>query len=182
MKKTKVFCFIFIFILFGCATWTMVGGKYTMSSKNFEIELPEGWRKYNLNPKALLITRDGLPLQQISIARMAIDQELAYTKKKFSKGMLAQEAAGIVEDNILSNSNIINKKIIENTPAMIGDNAGFKIIYIYQTTEGLTKKGINYGFLLDDWYYYLVYEAPAQYYFDKDLPTFEKVHKSFKIL
>lgn len=181
MKKRAIFCFFIIFLFFGCAPWTMVGGKYTLSSKNFEVELPEGWRKYNPASNILLITKDGLALQQICIGQMAIDQEMEYTKKKFLKGMLPQEVAEIVRDNILSNHNIMNKKIIGNTPAKIGGNDGFKIKYMYKTKNGLTKKVINYGFLLGDWYYYLIYEAPNQYYFDKNLSAFERVYKTFKI-
>ena len=182
MKRIILFCLCVIFLLGGCAPWAMMGGKYTMSSQNFEAVFPEGWRRHNLTKEALLATKDGLTLQQIRIGRFSVDTELAYTKKKFSKEMFPQEAAAVVIDNAHSNPNSMNIQIIENMPVMIGGHSGFKIVYSYQTGEGLELKTVQYGFLLTDWYYYLNYIAPARYYFEKELPAFEKVKETFKTL
>ena len=82
MKKTIILFLGLILILGGCATWVAVGGKYSQSNQNFEVELPDGWRKYNLTRDKLMITRDGLALQQIQISRRSVDSELSFTKKK----------------------------------------------------------------------------------------------------
>jgi hypothetical protein len=182
MKKTILFYPLLIILLWGCAPWVMVGGKYAMKSQNFEVDLPEGWRRHNLTTDKLLITKDGLSLQQIQIARKAIDEELSFTKKKFSKGMLPEELAEVIIDNLRSNSNIMNLKITENVPANIGDYPGFKLSYTYKTKSGLRRKGGYYGFMIDTWYYDIIYEAPARFYFAKYHPAFEKVKDSFRIL
>ena len=48
MKDKIISLFIVCLMLAGCATWVDVGGQYEMSSQNFSIDLPEGWRRYNL--------------------------------------------------------------------------------------------------------------------------------------
>lgn len=183
MKAIAIFC-LFMLSLTACVTtnWETTGGKYVMNSQGFEADLPAGWKRYNGNPEVLVLTRDGITVQQISIVRSAIDKELPNTKKKFSKGMLPQEAAGLVADSIRSNPNFSNVEILENSPAKVGGYPGFKIIYSYRTKQGLTKKVINYGLLQGNWYYELVYAAPARYYFARDSAAFERIEQSFKII
>jgi hypothetical protein len=63
----------------------------------------------------------------------------------------------------------------------VGGYPGFKLVYSYQTRRNLKKQGVYYGVLVDQWYYYLSFQAPARYYLARDLPTFEKIRHSFKI-
>ena len=182
MKKNIVFYLVLITFLWSCATWVAVGGKYSTSSQNFEVELPVGWRKYNLSQDSLIITRDGVALQQIQIMRRAIDKELPHTKKKLSEEMLPQEVAEVVADNFRSNPNAMNQDIIENAPAQVGGYSGIKLVYTFQTKKGLTVKGVNYCFLFGKWCYEILYEAPERYYFANDLPAFEQVVKSFRLI
>lgn len=96
--------------------------------------------------------------------------------------MLPQEAAEVAIDNFRSNPNIFNMQIIENNPAVIGGYNGFKIVYKYKTDKGLTKKGVYYCSVVDEWRYKIVYEAPARYYYTKDLPALERIKESFRLL
>lgn len=182
MKKTLATCFILVLLFGGCAPWIMVGGQYENSAENFKAEFPNGWRKFNLSKDDVLITRDGLSLQAIRISRSPIEKKLQHTDKKFTKGMLPQEAAEIVIQNFRSNSNIMNQQILENNPAVIGGYPGFKIVMAFQTRQGLTKESILYGFLAGDSYYEILYEAAKRYYFSKDVADFEKVKDTFKLL
>jgi hypothetical protein len=129
-----------------------------------------------------MITRDGLALQQIEVSRRSVDTELSFTKKKLSKDMLPQEISEVIKDNIRSNPNIMNQQFISDTPAQVGGHPGLKLIYTYQTKGGLTKKGMIYCILLDNWCYELQYEAPERHYFAKDLPAFNRVKESFKLI
>ena len=182
MKRTLALCCLLVLMTGGCATWVAVGGKQTESKYNFEVVLPDGWRKLNLAKDALLITRDGFSLQLIRVSRIPVDQDLNHTKKKFARDMLPQEAAEIVIDNFRSNPAIVGQMILSNTPAEIGGQAGFRLETSYRTTEGLTKNGILYGFLSDDWYYELLYEAPQRHYFEKDAAVFERIKNSFRLI
>ena len=183
MKIKGSLYLLFAFILCGCvSTWVAVGGNYKSGSENYTVELPEGWRQYTPAKDKLLITKDGFTLQRIQIMRLKIDAELPHTKKKFEKGMLPQEAAEVVIDNFRSNPKILNQNIIANTPAQIGGHPGFKIVYSYQNKSGLNKKGVFYGLLTSEWWYEIIYEAPERHYFPKDLPTFEKIKETFRLI
>ncbi len=182
MKKAIILCFGLFLLIGGCAAWVAVGGPHSQSSQNFEVELPEGWRKFNMAQDRVLITRDGILLQQIQISRSSVDKELPFTKKKLSGDMLLQEIAEVLMDNIRSNPNITNQQFISDTPAQVGGHPGLTLVYTYQTKEGLTKKGIIYFLLFDNWCYELLYEAPERHYFSKDLPAFNRVKDSFKLI
>ena len=183
MKIKGILYLLVAFILCGCvATWVAVGGNYKSGSENYTVDLPEGWRQYTPAKDKLLITKDGFTLQRIQIIRAKIDTELTHTKKKFEKGMLPQEAAEVIIDNLRSNPNILNQNIIENTPAQVGGHPGFKIVYTYQNKSGLNKKGVFYGLLTSDWWYEMIYEAPERHYFPQDLPTFEKIIETFRLI
>ncbi len=178
MKKLLGILFIFVI---GCAPWTQVGGLYKNESYNFSVELPQGWMKWNQG-EHLFITRDGISLQYIQIGRVKIEEPLKHTKKKFSKGMLPQEAAEVYLDDIASNSNMINLEVIENLPATISGIPGFKAVYTYKNKDGLKLKNIHYGFIMENWVYGINYNAAQRYYFDKDTNQFEKVFESFKLI
>jgi hypothetical protein len=182
MRRTIALCCLMALTLCGCATWVAVGGTYRESSRNYEVDLPHGWRKYNVSKDALLITRDGLSLQFIRISRVALDKEMPHTKKKFSKGMLPQEAAEVVTDNFLSAPNIMAQDVLANAPADIDGHPGFRVEFTYKTKNGLTKNAIVYGFLTGEWYCELRYDPPKRHYFKKDLSTFEEVKQSFRLM
>ena len=165
----------------GCAVWTIATGKYVSTRDNYEVEVPEGWRKHNWGSNNLRLTRDGETLQIIRIERLFFDKDPPHTKRKLTKGMLPQEVAEVVIDDFRSSPNITDYRIIENAPAKVGGQPGFRIVYTYKTKTGLTRKGAYYGVLVNDWYYYLVFEAPARYYFPRDDQTFEKLKETFKI-
>jgi hypothetical protein len=128
------------------------------------------------------ITRDGLLLQQIGIGRIPLTAELPHTKRKLAGGMLPAEAAELISDNLRSNPNLTHQEILENVPAVVGGFPGLKLHYTYQTKDRLTIEGLFYGTIVGPWLYYVLYEAPAQHYFDKDLQVFDNTRSSFQIL
>ncbi|MEW5746310.1 MAG: hypothetical protein AB1805_12835 [Nitrospirota bacterium] len=177
MRKYILLCLVF---LTGCAPWLQVGGLYESGEHNFSVELPEGWMRLNTS-EHLLITRDGVLLQNIIVEKIGNDKKLEHTKKKFAKGMLPQESAEVALDNISSNQDVVNLAVTENVPAKIGGYPGFKAVFTYKTKDGLKKKSVYYGFMLGEWFYGIRYTAAQRYYFDKDIATFEKVLASFKV-
>ncbi|HEY4485485.1 MAG TPA: hypothetical protein VI702_04055 [Nitrospiria bacterium] len=173
---------IALLLLAGCGgPWLRVGGPYTADDFNVKVDFPEKWMRMNTNDY-LLVTRDGVLLQYILIETMRVDDALKHTKKKFKRGMLPQEAAEVILDNKTSNSEVLNFHLVENSPARIGGLPGFKAVYTFKDKDGLKVKGIYYGFLLKDQFYGVSYSAASRYYYEKDLKTFEKVFKSFKLI
>jgi hypothetical protein len=200
MRVPWVAASIFLLISCGLSPYSLVTERHLVSPENFTVDLPQGWRQHNLSYdplytyKAMLekrrklswdvirLTRDGLLLQQISIGRIPVTEELPNTKRKLAQGMIPLEAAEVMISDIRSNSNLRNQDIIENAPASVGGYPGFKLHYTYRTEEELKVEGLFYGALVGNWLYYVLYEAPAQHYFSKDLRLFETTRSSFQIL
>jgi hypothetical protein len=178
-----------LLLLAGCQTWVPVGGEFTSSAHNYTVELPHGWKRLNavyhqplVGKNAVLITRDGPDLEYIRMSRMSADEELPHARRKFSKGILQEEAAELIIQDMHSNPQMMNQRIVENMPAQLSGRNGFKIVYTYRTQGGLKKKGIIYGLIMDPWCYQLKYEAAQRHYFARDLPTFAQVKGSFRLI
>lgn len=178
MKKWLV---LLTLLVVGCAPWVRVGGVYRDSERNFSVDLPQGWMKSSMDTR-LLITRDGAQLQKIVIERLKATDDLQYTKKKIEPSMLPQEAAEVIANNISSDPSITDFTLLENAPTTIANRPGFKLLYQCKNKEGLRFKGMYCGFVSGDWFYALWYTAPARYYFDKDVGTFENVLNSFTFI
>ncbi len=182
MKKLLLILFIMVASLAGCGPWQTTGGLYTSSWNNFAVELPEGWVRENRNDY-IHMTRDGFPLQSIYIGRTRIDEfELKYTKKKLAKGMLPQEVAEVLLDNMASNPAMSNLEVKENSPAKISGKPAAKIVVLYRNKDGLKLKTISFRLVIDEWLYTVSYTAPIRYYFDRDVKDFEKIVTHFRIL
>lgn len=180
MKKL-LFLFIFVVLLSGCVTtWKQVGGNYSSKEIHFAADLPNGWMQLH-SPDFLLITRDGILLQNIIIKRMELTEELDNSKKKFRSDMLPHEQAELIIDDFTSNQSMLNFQLLENRPVTIDGHKGFRIVFTYKNEDGLRVKSIYNGVMVQDWFYSIRYTAAARYYFDKDLDSFEKTFNSFKL-
>jgi hypothetical protein len=190
--------------LTGCAApWTQVGGRLAAPSLNVEADLPQGWMQFNranseqarqlvmgelvgwtvadaAPDSPLFITRDGALLQYINFQRLKVGKDLEHTKKKFAQGLLPQEVAEVELDEVRSDPKVTNFELVENVPMQIDGRPGFKLVYTYRTKAGLELKRSHYGLLLGEWVYRMQYQAPAQYYFERDLETFERVRTSVR--
>jgi len=187
VKKSLIGFLSALLFLSGCVRpgWFTVKGPFTMSSQNYEVMLPEGWRRYQPANPVLVTTRDGTSLQEIRIAGFEVGGKktpFTHTKKKVQEGMLPQELAEVLLNDLQSNPKYLNFQVQENSPAKVDGHPGFKLVYNYQTASELTEKEETYGFILGKWYYLINYNAPARHYFDQDLATFEKVKDSFRLM
>ena len=167
----------------GCVTvtWTKIGGQIFSNDEKYEVELPQGWRRFVPAREDLAVTRDGLMLQSVRVGRWPVEKDPPHTKRKMAKGMLPEEAAELVIDDFRSDNSISNFQVVYNGPAEVGGHRGFKLVYTYQTKDNLRKQGIYYGVLVDGWLYFLSYKAPARYYLGRDEATFENIKNTFKI-
>jgi len=166
----------------GCAPWVQVEGPYRMDSQGYEANLPAGWRRATTVGDSLLVTRDGVSLQNIRVERVAVGDELTHTKKKFAKRMSAQDVAEVELDEVRSDQMVRNFELLENVPFQVAGLSGFKLVYTFKTENGLRLKRVHYGVLVRDRVYRVQYQAAAKYYFDKDQSTFERVRESFRLL
>ena len=129
----------------------------------------------------LLITRDGVMLEYIIIEKIYVEDNLRHTKKKFRRGMLPQELAEVILDNIDSNQKNLKFKVISNIPQKIGGHSGFKAIFTFNNEGGLKYKSIYYGFMSGDYFYGIRYNASQRHYFARELETFKHVVASLRL-
>ncbi|KPJ76567.1 MAG: hypothetical protein AMJ54_11165 [Deltaproteobacteria bacterium SG8_13] len=182
MKKSSITAIICLLLFAGCDPWVPVEGEFKSAGHNFTVEFPQHWKRYNPEKGGVVFTVDGLALQFIRISRTPAEKALPHAKRNFGKGMLQEEAAELIIQDLRANPEMMNQRIVENTPDQLGGHNGFKIVYTYRTKGGLKKKGVIYGLLMQPWCYRLTYEAAERHYFAKELPAFARVKDSFRLL
>ena len=179
MKRSLLICVILVFVA-GCVPWIRTGGLYSAPAQNVVVELPDGWMRLNSNDY-LLITRDGVMLEFILIEKIFVDDALKHTKKKFRRGMLPQELAEVILDNIGSNQNNLKLNVISNVPQKISGHSGFKATFTFNNKDGLKYKSIYHGFMSGDYFYGIRYNASQRHYYARELETFKRVVASLKL-
>lgn len=151
------------------------------ASYGFLVDIPEGWRKID-NNRYLFLTKDNPFQQYILVQNRPIGKSFRNTKKKIRKEMLPEEAAQIVIDELISDSNLLNLRVLDNTPATIVRHKGFKILYTYRDAEGHTFKTLYYGFIKEDTFFNLRFTAADQFHFQKDIEAFKLMLNSLQII
>ncbi len=172
----------FILLVTSCAHWKPVQGTLAFPQKNYLFVIPQGWYQYHKTDDFLLLTRDGVVLESISISRLPVTEKLEHTRKKLRRDMLPQEISEVILDDLRLNTNLLNFQLLENVPTKIDSFPGFKLTYQYEGNNGVLYKTILLGFIRKSLYYQLKYDAAARYYFDRYLPDFEKVVQTFRIM
>ena len=172
----KKLFWVLLIIIAGCAH----GVENPEPIFTFSVTIPEGWRKLDTD-KFLIITKDVAYNQYALVQERPLDKPFKHTNKQLRRGMLPQEAAGIIVDEISSDINLSNFQLIANTPASIAGHRGFKILFNYQDQYGMEFKTLYYGFIRGETFYNLRYTAKRVDYFVKELPTFQKFMGSFRL-
>jgi len=169
-------CMLFIF---SCASAAQEHSLKKLPDADFSVNIPDGWWKPEYTSKYLL-TKDGPYLQYVLIQQRPLNKPFRNTKKKIKMGMLPQEAAGIIIDELASDRYLMNFSVIENAPATVDGHAGFKILFVYKDKKESQFKTLYYGFISGNFFFNLRYSAAARHYFDKDIDDFEKIVSSFQ--
>lgn len=142
-------------------------------------EQPKGRRR--AEEKIVLITRDGIPLNNIEFKERLLSAAFEHTKKALTPAMLPQEMAGVVLNDFELNKDIKNFRMLENKPATVAGNPGFRIVFSYKREGTLQYRCVYYGFKEDDMFFSIMYSAPKRHYFEANLDAFEQIMKSLKL-
>ena len=178
--KRLLFLLISLCLMTSCASSAYQRSLKDLPDYDFSVDIPKGWWKPEYINK-YLITKDGAFKQYVLIQQRPIDRPFKHTRKTINKGMLPQESAGIVIDEIASDRNITNFAVIENTPVVIDGHEGFKILFTYKNKKGAAFKTVYYGFISGTSFYTIRYNAARRHYFQKDITDFNKIVASFKL-
>lgn len=173
---------LLVLVTAGCAPWVKTDSPVTSGALEFQVDPPPGWMRRN-SDKLFVITRDGLSLQTVVIARIKVSDEkqFKYTKRRVSAGMLPQEVAEVVLDDFQSDTAHPVDAVEENAPAEISGKPGCRLRLLYSTKGGLKYRCEIHAVLVGDWLYRIAYTAPVRYYFDRDLPAVQTMLKSFRL-
>ena len=171
----------------GCATappkpvWVPAEATYSAEKGNYAVELPAGWMRLNTED-GMRITRDGFPLQIIGVNRYKVGEPLKHTKKKLEKGMLPQEVSAVLIDDLTLIEGVASSDVVENIPTQFAGIDGFRVVLRLHFKNGEERKYALYGGLSGEWVFGIYYVAPSRHYFGRDLETFERVVRSFRLL
>ena len=172
MKKLTLL--LFLLILVSCAPY---------QSNRYTVKMPNDWHILKNSKKGTLITKDGLYLQTISITERNVDNATTEGKKNIiKKNMLPNEIATALLADLESDASLKKLGVLNNSILTISGKKGCNISVRYTTAKGLKTRAIYYGLLDGNTFYLICYEAAERYYFEKDLPTFENMMKTFQLL
>lgn len=177
MKKFVVL--ISLMFLSACAPWIKAGGSFESPTHNFFVEIPDGWMRLDTD-SYLLISREGPFLQYVLLQDRHLDKPFRHTKKKMKATMLPQEAAQVILDEVASDRSVLDFEVLENVPAKIDRQQGFRILFTYKNRDGLKLRTIYYGCLVGETFYSIRYTAAERYYFSKDIGIFNRILSSFR--
>jgi hypothetical protein len=179
MKKLIILILLLFFP--ACAPWIKAGGSYESPAHTFSVDIPDGWMRLDTD-SYLLVSKEGPFLQYVLVQDRYLDKPFRHTKKKMKKGMLPQEAAEVVLDEITSDQSVLDFEVLENVPAKKNGQDGFRVLFTYTNRDGLKLKTVYYGFLSAERFYSIRYTAAKRYYFLKEIPIFDQLLNSFKLI
>jgi hypothetical protein len=168
--------------LSACTPWTRVDQTTRLETKgsDYSLSLPLGWVKNNNTSNDLFITRDGPALNYIVVNRQPHDTKLPKTKRETRANMLPHEMAELVLAEWKSNEATANLEVLANTPAFLGGKPAARVHIRYKNERGLPIERILIGMVDAKGRLFLVYEAPAIVYFQRNLAEFEAMVASVR--
>ena len=163
-------------VAIGCAH---PGDRPQTGPTHFEIDIPAGWQKH-YTKKYFLIYKGDPYRQYIMVQERPIDRPFKHSDGIMNASMNPQEAADVIVAELDADKQITGLKVIENSPATIKGNAGFKLLFTYGLSDGTRFRTLYYGFVKGDTYFSLRFNVAANRDFGKDLNTFHAVVNSFR--
>lgn len=167
--------------LAGCAAWTRIdtavqegpGGKY-------RVQAPIGWVRFNLNQDAILITRDGVPIQHILVGVKKDEDFFKQTKVKLPKNVLPSDLGQMVLAEMRSDKALANLVVKQSIPFTVAGQPGFKVHFQYRDERGTLFDRVVLGTAKESEVIVMVYHGLNTHYFGRDIETFYTVAKSFQ--
>ena len=162
------------------AGWMPVEGPY-LSQDGYQIEMPAGWMLRTPVEDELYLTRDGIWLQFLRVARIRFDQATGSLKNKLTRDMDPLKVAELIASEFRALEGVVNFQVAESVPVQIDGRGGFRMVFHYTTRQDMKKSGVYYGVIHGDSFYFVHYDAPSRYYFNRYHSTVERLKNSFKI-
>ena len=168
----------------GCVTapWSRLDTATTTEPDQFyTVELPAGWVRAEMFKDRVMITRDGIPLQFIEVTRRPGDQAFPQIERGIPTGTLPLELAEMQIAEYKRHEQLAALEVLANLPATLGGLKGYRLHTRYRTGAGLRYEILTYGVASAEGYFTLTYRAPTLHYFQRDLPVFDTLVRSFRL-
>ncbi len=179
MRTRSWICVLLAAVLAACAHGP------SKPAANYKLAIPEGWKTINSEEPMLFLTKEGGYKQFVLVRERPLGEPFTFSKRAIVAGMKPEEAAELVVGEIAADTNITNFSLLENVPARVADNNGFRLVFLYTDADGFVFKTIYYGFINGGTFYNIRYAATQggkEDYFQRDLKTFQQVFESFKLV
>jgi len=162
-------------LLTGCASaWKPASGPYEDPNLGVSVDVPQGWYRVGGVPRAsIILTKNGISLQAITIGRFDLDRKLPNTPARFVAGMSTEAAAQVDISNHQFAPGVEGFKLLDRGSADVDGEACYRYDYLYLDTSGQPRKVRNIGCIVSPYVYRFHYVAPAEKWFGESLPSFE---------
>ena len=129
-------------------------------------------------PDYEMVSRDGPYLEYILLRELPLTRGFQHTRRKINAGMLPNEAAQVVIDNLNADPAIKQLTIVANEPAVVGGWEGFRLVFTYRDQQDVDMRTDYYGAVIGSSFVSLRYNAAQRHYFDAELPAFRNALQS----
>jgi hypothetical protein len=136
------------------------------------VELPPGWSRTEARNE-LVATREGFGLQSLR-AWVTAPRAATETHPFLGPEELAERSAGQIAWRARA------ARVVDVRPFTVGGAPGYRLELEYLDAEGLRYRWVGVGAVIGDRVCRITFEAPARWYFDRDLPTFERAVASLR--
>ena len=162
-------------ILVGCAgAWQSGGGPAPSADIGVEVDVPAGWYRIADAPLgAIIMTKNGISIETITVSRSGLDQKLPNSSKRFQDGMSPSAAADVDISNHEFAPGLDGFEVLDRGEATVDGHACYQYSYKYLESFGQPRKVKDYGCIVAAYIYRFHYTAPAQKWFDEFLSTFD---------
>lgn len=134
-------------------------------------------------------TRDGPSLNEISFYPGIRDGKTMFRDSdkrdrplpRFRATMLPHEVAEFVENSYRVETGTASFQITAIAPAMLGSAPGFRFGYDYLLGDDVKRRGQATAAIVKGQLFLVTYEAPALYFFERDLPEYERIIASARL-
>lgn len=170
------------FLLIGCPyhIWEPVSPEVHFPSFRVAIDIPPGWHRFYDGTDDLLISHDGLTLQNIRIRDISLDETKPGVGPTVGPNISTQELAGWVVSSSPGNVQVEKRKILESAPSTLNGINGKRLLVSGESHKGLRYKQLHYVYFQEGRVYIFSFTAVSRHYFDRDEPVFEKIRMSFQ--
>lgn len=101
---------------------------------------------------------------------------------KVAGNMLITDIPALLESTYRSQFSVNQMQIDAQEPALLDGNKGIRFTYAFSRADDeVQRKGEGIGAMVNGQLFLVIYEAPALYFFDKDVEKFRKLAATLKL-